>query len=322
MDVLVIGAGVVGLNTALRLREAGHTVRIWASRTTPDTTSDIPAALWYPYLAAPEDRVRAWGLETLRELERLAAIPGAGVRWRAGFELCRSPRAAPAWSHAVPEFRPLAARELPAGYPHGFAFRAPVVEMPIYMPWLTARVRSAGVAIERRTLDSLAPALEACRVVVNCSGLGARELVPDPSLTPVRGQILRVAQIGLEHFWLDDNDPLLLTYIVPRSNDVILGGTAERGVEDAVADEATTAAILERCTRLEPRLRAAPVLARRAGLRPARPEVRLDVEPRDGHRFVVHHYGHGGSGVTLAWGGAGEVVERIAELASGERPRN
>lgn len=30
-------------------------------------------------------------------------------------------------------------------------------------------------------------------IVVNCSGIGANQLVPDPSVVPVRGQIMRVS---------------------------------------------------------------------------------------------------------------------------------
>jgi D-amino-acid oxidase len=84
---------------------------------------------------------------------------------------------------------------------------------------------------------------------------------------------------------------------------VVLGGTAEEGAEDRTPDAATTAAIRARCATLVPALRDAPVVGVAVGLRPARPTVRLEAEGR-----VVHCYGHGGAGVTLAWGCAGEVA--------------
>ena len=46
-----------------------------------------------------------------------------------------------------------------------------------------------------------------------------------------------------------------MAYIIPRSNDCILGGTADEGREDLAPDPATADAILERCVTLEPRLR-------------------------------------------------------------------
>ena len=60
MDVLVIGGGVSGLTTGLRLLEAGHAVRLWARALPPETTSNVAAAIWYPYKAYPVDRVTAW----------------------------------------------------------------------------------------------------------------------------------------------------------------------------------------------------------------------------------------------------------------------
>ena len=59
-----------------------------------------------------------------------------------------------------------------------------------------------------------------------------------------------------------------------------------------------------------PALRGARVLDDAVGLRPARPAVRLEAEALDGGT-VVHCYGHGGAGVTLAWGCADEVVRLV-----------
>jgi D-amino-acid oxidase len=61
--------------------------------------------------------------------------------------------------------------------------------------------------------------------------------------------------------------------------------------------------IVRRATALVPEVAQARILRHRVGLRPARPEVRLE---RDGD--VIHCYGHGGAGVTLSWGCADEVL--------------
>jgi D-amino-acid oxidase len=104
---------------------------------------------------------------------------------------------------------------------------------------------------------------------------------------------------------------------VPRSQDIVLGGTAQEGDERLAPDQATAAAILERCARLEPRLRGAEVLEHKVGLRPGRPSVRLEAERRAGG-LLVHNYGHGGAGVTLSWGCADEVARLIALAYDGE----
>ena len=102
-----------------------------------------------------------------------------------------------------------------------------------------------------------------------------------------------------------------MTYVHPRSGDVVLGGTFQPDDWDTAVDPATTAAILARCLELVPALAGAPVLWQAAGLRPARhggARVELDPVELPGGVPVVHDYGHGGAGVTLAWGCADEIV--------------
>ena len=98
MQVVVIGAGVSGLSSALRLVEAGHAVQVWARERPLETTSAVAAAIWYPYLAEPADRVREWAGVTLREFVRLAADPATGIVLRDGLELFRDPVDDPPWA--------------------------------------------------------------------------------------------------------------------------------------------------------------------------------------------------------------------------------
>jgi len=165
--------------------------------------------------------------------------------------------------------------------------------------------------VERRRLSSLEEAAEEACVVVNCAGLGARELVGDASMEPIRGQIVRVRNPGLERFILDEANPGGVTYIIPRSEDCILGGTAEEGEWDTEPDPDVAAGILRRCAALEPRLAGAEVLGHAVGLRPGRPEIRLEREDGPGGAPRVHNYGHGGSGITLSWGCAGETLRLV-----------
>ena len=300
MRTIVVGAGVVGLTTAVCLRDAGIAADVVAREQPQDTTSAVAAALWYPYRALPAARVTVWSAATYEELARLAGVAGSGVRMRTGTELLASDAPDPWWREAVPSLE--RTRE-------GLRFVAPAVDMSIHLPWLVGRLRALGGTVERREVASL-DEVEA-DAVVNCAGLGARELAGDDSLVAVRGQILRVAAPDVREWLLDQSDPQRLVYVVPRVNDVVLGGTADEGAEDRTPDPATTAAIRARCAALIPALRDAPVVDVAVGLRPARPSVRLEAEGR-----VVHCYGHGGAGVTLAWGCAGEVA---ALLGSGGR---
>jgi D-amino-acid oxidase len=302
--VIVIGAGVVGLSCAVRLLERGHQVSVVARDLPLETTSAVAAALWYPYRAYPFERVTAWAATTYAELARLSADEETGISMRLGTEAFRSGiPPTPWWASAVPELR--GATELPAGYASGLVFEAPVVEMPVYLPWLTARIESLGGTVTRMALGALPDLAE---VVVDAAGLGARLLGHDGSVLPVRGQVLYVEQVGLEQWWLDSSGP---TYVVPRSRDIVLGGTEEEGSWDPAPDEAVAKDILARACELVPTLRRAKVLGHRVGLRPARATVRLEeVTTATGAR-VVHCYGHGGAGVTLSWGCADEVTDLV-----------
>ena len=73
-DVSVIGAGVSGLSTGIRLLEAGYNVRIFSRHSTPDTVSDTAAAWWYPFLVEPLEKTNQWSAETFEELVRLSNV--------------------------------------------------------------------------------------------------------------------------------------------------------------------------------------------------------------------------------------------------------
>lgn len=297
MRIVVVGAGVLGLTCAVRLLEAGHRVDLLARDLPRETTSAVAAALWYPYRALPQDRVTAWAATTFLELERLSHLPGTGVAMVPGTEVLRRTQAAPWWASAVPG---LGRGEAPEGYADAWSFTAPVVEMPIFLDWLAARVAELGGTITRHNLSALPHGPDA---VVDCAGLGSRHLAADPSVVPVRGQVLRVAQVGLDRWWLDADGP---TYVVPRSRDVVVGGTDQEGEWSRTPDPAVAETILARAVRLVPRLAGAQVLSHQVGLRPVRPQVRLErVED------VIHCYGHGGAGVTLSWGCAAEVAALV-----------
>lgn len=315
MDILVVGCGISGLTTSLVLQRAGHAVRIWARALPPDTTSNVAAAVWYPYKAYPQDRVTAWGATAYRAFQRLAREPQAGVLLREVLDLKAAPSADPWWQPAVEGFRHARPDELPTGYADGMVFAAPVIEMPIYLSWLMERFRARGGVVIQRTVADFAEAFAACSVVVNCAGLGARELAGDRDMRASRGQVLRILQRGgMQRVYLDDDGPNAVAYIVPRTRDIVLGGSDVEGSEGLAPDPLVTADILRRCARLDPllgTLTPADVRAVACGLRPVRSTVRLEVERVAPDRWLLHNYGHGGAGVTLSWGCAEDVARLV-----------
>jgi D-amino-acid oxidase len=317
MHAIVVGAGVAGISSGIRLLEAGHRVTIWARELPPNTTSNLAAAIWYPYRAYPRERVLAWAARTLDALYDLAVVPATGVSRIETIEVHRGTVHEPWWRHAVRSFRFAAPVDLPEGYAAGYVFETLLVEMPVYLPYLLDRFRTLGGTLEQREIASLAEPASLADVVVNCAGLGNIALLGDHEMYPVRGQILRVERIRERRAFLDDYEDELgvIAYIVPRSADTLLGGQARPDDWNTEPDAGVAAEIVERCVSLVPEVRGARVLEHLVGLRPGRSSVRVEAEATPAG-LVVHNYGHGGAGVTLSWGCAEEVVR----LVSGKHP--
>jgi D-amino-acid oxidase len=300
--VIVVGSGVIGLTTAVVLAESGRRVRVWTREPAEGTTSAVAGALWWPYSVEPLELARAWALESLSVYEELAARPDeTGVRMVEGV----------LGESRLDEQGPWAAARLPglrASTPEEYAgtglwARLPLIDMPVQLRWLRERFLRAGGTVEARAVTDLAEAGAAAPVVVNCTGLGARELVPDPAVRPVRGQLVIVENPGVRN-WLVSTDSVAgtTTYLFPQPDRLVLGGTTDEDEWSLTPDPEMASRIVERCARFRPAVARARVLGHRVGLRPVRGAVRLEREVRGGGGVLVHNYGHGGAGVTVAWG--------------------
>ena len=324
----MVGAGVIGLTSAVRLAEAGYQVDVLARELPLETTSAAAAGLWMPYLAEPAESVGRWARLTLDTLVELAGSGvKTGVTIRAGYLLGAGPDR-PAWTVGLSTRLELAPVANPApGHSGGWHLRVPVVDMSVYLPYLARRLLAADGTLTRLPLT----ALPARGVVVNCTGLASRALAADPGLYPIRGQVLWTTNPGLTSWWSEEatgdqaegdqaggdqaGGDSRLTYVIPHENHVVVGGTVEPGNWSTTPDRRTGTRILERAGALVPALRSATVLSHRVGLRPGRPGIRLETVPEP-EGTLIHCYGHGGSGVTLSWGCADDVLAEVTHVVA------
>jgi D-amino-acid oxidase len=322
--VAIVGAGVSGLTCGVVFAERGHRTAIFAKEIGQQTTSGAAAALWFPYDAEPAKKVIPWALQTYRMLIDLALDPDRGVSIIQLRQFSRTEKIQiPDWAiplgarAVVPSFPPVMSSEVETSlktFKSGFSLRVPLMDTTIYLDYLVNRFVAAGGSIVASThFTKLEEVDHQFGLLINCAGIGARELARDNDLEPHRGQVAIVPRIkDLPYAVVCDDAPLM--YAIPRSNDCVLGGTNDLS-GDRVVDSATTARIVAECSRAL-RIEKLSVLAERVGLRPFRKSgVRVERDQLHDGRTVVHNYGHGGSGFTLSWGCAEEAFELATDSA-------
>ena len=305
--IAVIGGGVIGLTSAIRLREAGFAVTLLAHALPPHTTSDIAAAFWSPSATADNPKTKQWAITSLAAFRSLAADPASGVALLDLYSLAALPTAMPYMANAG------AMREVPPGvFPapwSGWCATVPRIDVPVYMPWLLARLQALGGQVQLQIIESLQAIDPAYALIVNCTGLGAQALTGD-TMFPVRGQVISVRKpAGLAPAIIYANDDATTTYIIPRSGDCLLGGTYQYRDGNLDVDLTIAEQILARCAVFNPAFRQPEIFQHRVGLRPGRHFVRLEQERLLSGQKVIHNYGHGSVGHTLSWGCAAEVVK-------------
>ncbi|KAM6182000.1 D-aspartate oxidase [Erethizon dorsatum] len=328
--IAVIGAGVIGLSTAVCISELVPqcSVTIIADKFTPDTTSDVAAGILIPhvYPDTPIYTQKRWFRDTFDHLSSIASsteAADAGVYLLSGWQIFRSIPAeqVPFWADVVLGFRKMTEAELKIfpQYVFGHAFTTLKCETSVYLPWLEKRLKTHGGLLLHRRVDDVWELQPSFDIVVNCSGLGSQELVGDSAVFPMRGQILQVQAPWVKHFIRDGSG---LTYIYPGASYVTLGGTRQKGDWNLSPDAEISQDIFSRCCTLEPSLRRACSIKERVGLRPDRSSMLLQKEflARDGRRLcVVHNYGHGSGGISVHWGCALEAARLVSECVQALR---
>jgi D-amino-acid oxidase len=252
----------------------------------------------------------------------------------------------------IRNFSVLPARSIPPDTYAGVLYDSIAINPSKYLTSLLSRVTNLGASTIRAMLPTeagLAGAIEEAErllsqvgtekvevaAFVNCTGLGARELVKDENVFPIRGQTLLACIPSVTSPLNQPSSPLpppaiytredaatpSITYIIPRpgTSTYVLGGTKQVNDWTVAADKTTTLEIIERCRALWPALREAEieVLATQVGFRPGRKGgARLEAEEVQVNgktKFVVHQYGHGGAGYQNSIGSAEKAVSLVGE---------
>lgn len=299
MLITLVGAGVSGLTTAILLQEHGHRVQVVAAAKGEGTTSSAAGAVWYPFRADPPERVTAWGLRAKEWLTELArTTPEAGVDLLTMYEVVDDD-ARPWWAACAPDLE-LVREGIPYPAAMAWRFQVPRVEPALHLAWLESQLRWP---IEMRRVVSLDA--EPGDLVVNCTGLGARALTGDSQLQALFGQTVVVEPGGIDLATdvVDERDHARMLYVIPRRGSVVIGGCSVPVADDHSLEPnpAFESEILQSATTAG--FAPGRVLRSKCGLRPYRTTVRLE---RDGR--IIHNYGHGGAGFTLARGCAEEVA--------------
>ncbi|KAH8279776.1 hypothetical protein KR054_005552 [Drosophila jambulina] len=329
-NIAVIGAGVNGVASAIKILEhylaEGQpiSVTIISEDFTPNTTGDGSAGLWGPYLlgGTPQSKVYKWSQSMHQFLEKIWLSEDAG---EAGVCLLPCVRLSTSTVDAVEDFwrnivygaKDLTADQLAAynvgrsvKFTSGLSFVTYTSEPVKLLPYLMKRFFRNGGKIVRRKIEDLDAFIEDSGhdVIVNCSGLGSRKLLNDEQMYSVRGQVSRVKANWIFSAVLDESD--VGNYIIPNTESVVLGGTHQERDYNTQVCQRDRQFIVSGCRRFIPGLEHTESLFDWVGLRPGRGELRLEAERR-GRKLLIHNYGHGGSGVTLCWGCADDVLDLL-----------
>ena len=214
--VAVIGCGALGLTSALLAQEAGAEVTIYTKDLLPQTRSSRATGVWSPDSrvaltdkAAPGfgDRWEEMARFSYKRYRPFLGLPGSPVEWKDHYTVARL-ASDPPRSQAEPsgglDFADYGERIrdiVPHGHdmpPGATPFGSRDVRVGAQLQFnvadyghtLLSDFRLAGGRIVHREFQS--PAEFAGlpeRVVINCPGYGARALMKDESIVPVRGQI-------------------------------------------------------------------------------------------------------------------------------------
>ena len=246
-EIAVVGTGAVGLATARLLVERGFKVSVYTKDLPPNTTSNIAGGQWFPFTVYDVDCLtpefeEQFATATEFSYKRYQTLVGDyyGVRWLPNFQMADTPLPTNGLLSRtgmlfpmLPEFSELGPGHHPFPFRYARRFDTMFIQPPIYLDAMLREVRISGVPVEVRAFRDAQDLLSLQEpVIVNCTGLGAKDLFGDEELTPIKGQL--TVLLPEEEVTYATMAPEL--YMFPRRDGIILGGTHERGVWDLAPD--------------------------------------------------------------------------------------
>lgn len=276
--IAVIGCGAIGLTTALVAQRAGLRVRIYARERLPDVPSSGATGVWSPDSrictaahATPEfeHRWQAMARTSFRTYQTLLGLADHPVEWRDGYALRDAPPAPPgsSGSHGgEPDYPRLESKLLsdlgprsqvvepgmhPFRVPHVRRYTQLVFNLGAYSRLLMEDFLDAGGEIETREFASLREFSDVReKTIVNATGFGARALLGDDSLTPVRGQTAKLVPQPEVTYGLTYIGHNLV--VVPRRDGLLVQAQEEGdfGNPDTTPDRAASEAAVARLAAL------------------------------------------------------------------------
>ena len=329
IQVAVIGAGVIGLSAALNLTQnfPKHLdVTIIADKFSPELVSDKAGIHMVPdspdLKKLPKDHSKKWARDTFSFFHSICgSVDNAEVQLclRIGYEFKYSHLPDPWWKECVFGFRHVDLKsdeakviQTPPKCVDIWAYTAYVMAPSNYLKWLTKCIKQNGGLLVKKKVKSLEE-LTGYDIIINCTGIGSRELVNDHTVRPGRGQIVAVCAPWITHFACNDGR----WYILPRADDIVLGGSYDIDNWSETPDPDLAQKIFKGCQKLVPSLSKAEIIGEWAGLRPVREPIRMESN-YDGPNgsLLIHCYGHGGQGFVLSWGCACEISKIVEQRLS------
>jgi D-amino-acid oxidase len=309
--IAIIGAGISGLSCAYLLNEKDYSITVFAKAFSPDITSNRAAAFWFPYHIRNDKRGIDWCRKSYAFYERLSVDPSTGISMKQLIKVLRQGviEEEPVWIEFIPEgaCKMVPEKELQPGIMRAYDVLVPLIETQIFLPYLKRFLEDRNVVFEKKMVNDFEE-LSSFDIIINCTGLGARVLCKDETVIPVRGQVALIETKTEMPVYLDNETPL---YLVPRKDAMIVGGTHEKNVFEEATEAGTIDRILNNAYKVFPELKQQKIIGNWAGLRPYRDEVRVE---REAGTNIIHNYGHGGSGFTLAFGCAEEVMLLVEQI--------
>lgn len=253
----VLGCGVNGLSTARllqqRFQDGAGAVTIYAKDLPPNTTSNISGALWYPTSSFDPQEVTTRFTDQFQLACQISnrafqELVGSeyGVRWTDTLELNSNgaslERELFGGARLYPQTEVHRDPKRFFGFPFTRQFSTMMIEPHTYLRALLRDFYIAGGKIVVRELKSRQEISRLPEpVIFNCTGLGARQLLDDQKLIPVRGQLeVLLPQPEVDYCYMSN-----LGYMFPRRDGIILGGTFDHDDWSLQPNPEQSAGILE-----------------------------------------------------------------------------